>query len=816
MHMRLLFQRFRRYALQDIQGLHRRGASTLTLVLALAPRLVLMPLLGVIVCAMNIFVCSTTLLLAQSSSASTPPPTATSTSPASPASGTITGVVTDGETGDVLAGAVVRVEARELGAVANKDGIYVVRNVPAGTATLLVNFIGYETRKIKIFVRAGESLTQPVALKSQMLRTSDVVVSAGKRVQAAQDVPISISTVGQREIQQRGITTVDQALRYVPGVNVNRDQISVRGSSGFSLGFGSRVGIFLDGFPLLSGDGGDIKFDALPMFNVERIEVVKGAGSALYGTGAIGGVVNIFTQAPSEQPDFRLRASGGAYTLPRFEEWRWRSTPPFVGNIEAGYSQKFGALGVLVSGGFRRNEGHQDYFAGNQYSALAKLSYDFAGTFPGQTRMNLLANYALEERTNWVFWRSLRQATLPFANANRDETFASRKLMVAADLRHIFSEGFFMTARAGFFNTDFNTITPGNVNNSNINSAANSYNIEAQFTSVLDSTLLATYGVNGTLNQIVQSPIITSSAQRNIQTIIAAYAQAEWKPLGALAGLTLTAGSRFDVEQTGSLAASGVIVSPKLGVSWAVSSETQLRGSFGGGFRAPTIAERYAALRFSTFTVLPNEALQSERSWSGELGARHSFQLFDQDWSLDGAVFQNEFVNLIEPILPANVNMLSQPIQFRNVPQARVQGAELALNGWLPGKIVGFETSVTGMYPLDVQQNLILKYRPTVLWYSRLILPFGSQGAFQLQADYRFQSRVERIDDIIGVAINDADARVPVHVLDARVIANLFQLAGLPVVLTLNVRNALDYYYTEIMGNLAPTRSIALQVDLKL
>jgi outer membrane receptor protein involved in Fe transport len=267
------------------------------------------------------------------------------------------------------------------------------------------------------------------------------------------------------------------------------------------------------------------------------------------------------------------------------------------------------------------------------------------------------------------------------------------------------------------------------------------------------------------------------------------------------------------VEQTGSLPASGVIVSPKFGVSYSLSPETQLRGSFGGGFRAPTIAERYAALRFSTFTVLPNEALQSERSWTGEVGVKHSFQLFDQDWSLDGAVFQNEFVNLIEPILPANVGLLNQPIQFRNVPQARVQGAELALTGWLPGKIAGIETSVTGMYPLDVQQNLILKYRPTLLWYSRLILPIG---ALQFQADYRFQSRVERIDDIIGVAINDADARVPIHVLDVRLIANMFQLAGLPMVLTLNVRNALDYYYTEIMGNLAPTRNITLQVDLKL
>jgi iron complex outermembrane receptor protein len=728
------------------------------------------------------------------------------------ATGVVQGSINDSETGERLGGAVVRVEARDIGAVANAQGVFTLKNLSAGNYTLLVNFIGYEVRKFSVSVRAGDTTRVTIALKSQLLRTNDVVVSAGKRVQAAQDVPISITTVGQREIQQRGITAIDQAVRYVPGVNVNRDQISIRGSSGFAIGFGSRVGVFLDGFSLLSGDGGDVKFDAIPMFNVERIEVVKGAGSALYGTGALGGVINVITAAPTAQPEFRLRTYGGAYTFPRYEEWQWRKTLPFLGAVEGSYSQKIGALGVLVSGGVRRNEGYQDYYAGNQYTGLAKLNYEFSP----YTSMNLLANYNVEDRTNWVYWRSLRQATLPYTSANYDERFFSQKLMVAADVRHIFSDGFFMTARAGVFNTDFTTITPTAAGNSNISSAANSWNGEVQLTSVLDSTLLFTYGITGILNEIIRSPIITPEAQKNRQFIGAAYAQAEWRPL---AGLTLTGGSRFDVEQTGSLPASGVIVSPKLGASYVLSDATQFRASFGGGFRAPVIAERYAALRFNTFTVLPNPTLLNERSWSAEIGAKHSFSLFEQDWSVDVAAFNNEYVNLIEPRLPASVNQLTQPIQFQNITRARVSGVELSVNGWLPGKILGVESSVTGMYPLDIgasdslKRPTLLKYRSTVLWYTRFILPLG---AFQVQADYRFQSRVEQIDDIITLAVTDGDARVPIHVVDVRFIANMFQLTGLPMLLTLNVRNALDYYYNEIIGNLAPTRNITLQVDVKL
>ena len=73
------------------------------------------------------------------------------------------------------------------------------------------------------------------------------------------------------------------------------------------------------------------------------------------------------------------------------------------------------------------------------------------------------------------------------------------------------------------------------------------------------------------------------------------------------------------------------------------------------------------------------------------------------------------------------------------------------------------------MSPIDLGLNQILKYRSTTLWYSRLILPlnFVAAGAFQLQADYRYQSRFDEIDDPKRLP-RDATARKPIHVVDAR------------------------------------------------
>jgi outer membrane receptor for ferrienterochelin and colicins len=718
--------------------------------------------------------------------------------------GIIKGIITDTETGQPLAGTTVRVESRTLGAYATQKGEFVINNVPAGTAMLLVSLIDYELKKVPVWVAAGDTTQVRIMLRQQILKTNDVVISAGKRIQAAQDVPVSITTVDARGLQQRNITSIDQALRYVPGVYVARDQINIRGSSGFSLGFGSRVSLFMDGFSMLSADGGDVKFDVIPMFNVERIEVVKGAGSALYGTGALGGVVNIITAQPSEMPEFRARAFGGVYTQMRFPEWQWRTGLPALAGVDVSYSQKIGNLGILASGGYKKNDGWTAYLDNWQANAFAKLSYEFSE----RASANLLFTHAVDNRTNWTFWRSLREATTPPVGTDYNERFQSLKTMLALDFKNVVSENFFFTARAGAYRTDFTTLNQA-VAGTIIASVANAFNGELQLTSILDTNFLLTYGVTAAYNVIERSPFI--STNNPTQFIGAAYVQGEYKPAR---NLTLTLGSRFDVEQTSNgVAGSGVIVSPKAGMSWAVSDETQIRASIGAGFRAPTLTERFAALRFGTFVVTPNPNMRSERSWSFEVGAKQAWTLFGQDWSADVAVFNNEFTDLVEPRLPSGNN---PTIQFLNIVRARISGVELALTGWLPERIVGFETSLTLMSPQDLVLNQTLKYRSTTLWYSRLILPLQSvaSGAFQLQADYRFQSRFDQIDDL-SLAIKDATARVPIHVVDVRLIANMYTLTGAPLLLTLNVRNLLDYYYNEIIGNLAPTRHITLQVDMK-
>jgi iron complex outermembrane receptor protein len=164
--------------------------------------------------------------------------------------------------------------------------------------------------------------------------------------------------------------------------------------------------------------------------------------------------------------------------------------------------------------------------------------------------------------------------------------------------------------------------------------------------------------------------------------------------------------------------------------------------------------------------------------------------------------------HLIEPQFVVDT---TAEIRFVNITRAQLPGIELTLRGWLWEDRVGIETGATLMAPRDLVEQATLRFRHNVQWNTRLILT--PLAHVQLNADYRFLSRVERIDDRIvqlGL-VPDGDARVPIHVLDVRLLWDV--PLSVPVRLTLNVRNALDYYYTEYIGNLGPTRHVTFQAE---
>jgi outer membrane receptor protein involved in Fe transport len=119
------------------------------------------------------------------------------------------------------------------------------------------------------------------------------------------------------------------------------------------------------------------------------------------------------------------------------------------------------------------------------------------------------------------------------------------------------------------------------------------------------------------------------------------------------------------------------------------------------------------------------------------------------------------------------------------------------------------ETGLTLMNPVDLTLGSTLKYRNKVLWYSRA--SWTPVPWLETQLEYRYQDRVEAIDDRLALFITDADVRVPVHIVDARMFVNLHKTLRLGVI----GRNILNYAYVEAVGNLGPTRSVLLQLEYR-
>ncbi len=212
----------------------------------------------------------------------------------------ISGLVTD-SLNNPLPRANVIIIGSDIGTSTNLDGEYIIENLSPGDYNLQFSVIGYESQKIKIKL-IDRSISVDIVLNEKPVESEQVVVTAGKYEQKISELPVSAEVVGSETFSKKNFSDLEDALRYVPGINMTDDQISIRGSSGYSRGAGSRVLLAIDGLPFYTGDTGETIWEVVPMTILDRVEIIKGAASSLYGSTAIGGVVNLITKKIPVRP----------------------------------------------------------------------------------------------------------------------------------------------------------------------------------------------------------------------------------------------------------------------------------------------------------------------------------------------------------------------------------------------------------------------------------------------------------------------------------------------------------------------------------
>lgn len=244
--------------------------------------------------------------------------------------------------GNPVAGAAVIIRGTTLGSVSGNDGQYEIGRINPGAYTVRISLLGYETQEKKVNIDNGEN-TSDFIIQPSDINLNEIVVTATKSEKSLKNVPVLTQVINASHMLNLGIDNVpDALLNMVPGLDVS--QFGTRTSISLQ-GMDSKYVLFLvDGERIAGEVNGDIDYSMLNMENIEKIEVIKGASSSLYGSNAIGGVVNIITKKITE-------SDGRFYT--RYSKYN----ELFSG---AGYSFRKGSIGSLTSVNYSSTNGYDN------------------------------------------------------------------------------------------------------------------------------------------------------------------------------------------------------------------------------------------------------------------------------------------------------------------------------------------------------------------------------------------------------------------------------------------------------------------------
>ncbi len=711
-----------------------------------------------------------------------------------------------------LPGVNVSVGATAFGAATDADGRYRIAGLPAGEHRLIVSAVGFRPDTLLVIVEPNRVVTRDIVLAEVVVQSGEVVVTASRRAQLSHTVPASLVVLSPRELTVRNTVSLDEALRYVPGVQMQGNQVTIRGTSGFAFNTGSRVLLLVDGVPLLTPDTEGVPFDALPFSQIAQVEVLKGPGSALYGSGALGGVVHVRTRDYPDAPETTVGFFGGAYEPVRYRIWRaaWdeADTPRPLGGITIAHARRLGeTAGMWVDLAYRADSGYLHRGTQRLFRGFSRTSWQPG---PGM-RLDVLGGFLARRKDNFLFWNGGRDAlnpgTLAFGSSDGPTGSSDNQVTqfsLLPTLTHVVGRRLFYTVRTRLFAVLIRPVdnATGKVKPLSEGTAGLRYGGEAQLDWNPRPGHHLTLGMTGDANATRSSFFVTRDGdETGGQPQGALYAQWE-QPLTprlhVVAGLRFD-GYRIDIRETVTK------LSPKLSAAYALHPRLALRAAFGQGFRVPSLAERFTDNQ-DFFPIVRNLGLLPEESTSIEIGMRGLFPLTPGTGAgLDLALFSNTFDNLIEPrFVPT-----AQAFQFVNLPDARIRGLEATLDLSLSGGRTHLRAGYTLLDAEDRATGEPLSFRPRHLFLGSL--DAAVFGPFEAGFDIRYAARPERLDTDFARFVPDADLLVDTRVLDLRAAAQWSRVR-----IAFLVKNALEYYYLERPAYLAPPRHFLLQVQATL
>jgi outer membrane receptor for ferrienterochelin and colicins len=588
-----------------------------------------------------------------------------------------------------LAGAAVTLSNLSTGleriAIADANGNYSFTGVRGGRYRLTASASGFATAS-KIIESIGD---QPVdlALEPGGVTEQIVIVSGSRQEELRESLNTKVDVIGRHRIRDTGYESVAEVLQELPGVLARRGSPGTGAAGEQIQGIDSRqVLVLFDGQPVIGARGikrGVINLDRQSVEALEQIEVVKGASSALYGSDAIGGVINQISREPRYPFEFGWSASGGSQ-----------------GRFDARGDVGFGSdkLTAFFSGE-RHKQNDFDLTPATFDTTGAK--YERNDAF-AKVKYQLASNFALS-----AFARSYWNTDTGRVRGEEGNQFSStdedaQNFNLQAD----WTASSRVTAQARGYFARWDEIT---------HSRLAAPTLTFPDGRLPDGNLFERYGkVDGSINvllgehQLLQTGADwTTDRYRGINRL----ADDRGNKIGTASffaqdkisfanRVTLTIGTRFDHHSI-----FGSAVSPKAGLNVRVTDYWRMRASYGRGFRAPDLGQLFYRFLNPTnlYQVIGNPNLRPEYANSFQLGGE--FTSRSRRARLGVNVFYNRVTDLIEAV---SLGFIATPSQLQAV--AAREGIDLAQFRPALGRLLFYYRNITDAatygFELDGEVNL--------------------------------------------------------------------------------------------------------------
>lgn len=214
----------------------------------------------------------------------------------------------------------IAMKGTSMGTVADGTGHFKLAHLPVGKCVIVAQVVGYKTQEKEVVMEKGKAVQLFFELEEDPLHLEQVVVTGTRTEHYLKDVPIRTEIISSEAIENKNASNIYEALEGTPGIRVESQCQFCNFTMVRMQGLGAEhTQVLINGQPIYSGLAGVYGLQQMSTVDVDKIEVVKGAGSALYGSGAIAGAINIVTKEPDFIPTTTLDLQLGSHKTNRFD-----------------------------------------------------------------------------------------------------------------------------------------------------------------------------------------------------------------------------------------------------------------------------------------------------------------------------------------------------------------------------------------------------------------------------------------------------------------------------------------------------------------